>query len=162
MTMQARVLQGLSQLMSLNMLMWLTMLTLFAGIVTLAGAVYLAIAAVLAPALAGLLAGVSLLAVFVLLAVAVRLVLRAQAEPPEPTTPAEPRVDNVVAQNLRPVIGDQAVDWTRSNTDIVIAGALVAGVALAASPKLRRFVVRSTGPIVTRKAIRAAQDLADR
>lgn len=156
---QARAAQAVSQIMSLNMLMWLTMLTLFAAILYLAAAVYMAIAMALGPPLAALLTGLSLLGVFILLVAVIVLALRQPDKTVAET--AKPRVDNAVEHNLRPLIGNRATDWTRDNTGIAITGALAAGVLLAASPRLRHFVVRSAGPIITRKIIRSVQEFTD-
>lgn len=165
MRLQAKATRAASQLMSLNLLMWLSMLLLFSGIMFLAAAAYLAMAMVLAPALAALFTGLGLLVVFLLLAAVIFLALRA-ANRPAPRAPAQPaaspaeppRGGDAIDHNLRPIIGARATDWTRDNTGIAITGALAAGVLLAASPGLRRFVVRSAGPIVTRKLINAVQD----
>lgn len=171
MAIQAKATRAVSQVMSLNMLMWLAMLTLFAAILALATAMYMALASVLAPGLAALFTGLALLGVFILLAIGIGLGLRQatqSADKPEKPVekpvkkPAEARADNTVEQNLRPVIGDRATEWTRDNTGLAVVGALSAGVLLAASPRLRHLLVRAAGPIVTRKAIRAVQDFTER
>lgn len=145
--------------MAFHMVMWLAMLSLFAGLIGCAAAVYLAVAAVLPEALAALFAGLSLIGVFLILA----LVVGAAVRPSHRNKRAEhqPRVDNAVEQNLRPVIGDRATNWTKDHTGMAIVGALAAGTILTASPSLRHFLVRAAGPIVTRKAIRAVQDFTD-
>ncbi len=150
---------AISQVMSLNMLMWLTMLTFFAGLLACAAAAYLGMASALAPWLAALLTGLGLIGVFILLALLIKRALRPPAQEPKPEK--VPRVDNAVEQNLRPVIGDRATDWTRDHSGMAIVGALAAGAILTASPKLRHFVVRAAGPIFTRKIINAVQDFTD-
>lgn len=160
MNIQAKIAQGLTQLMSINMLMWLTMLTLFAAILYLAAAVYLGIAMVLGPALGALFAGLCLLVVFAVLATFILLALRKAEQATEKA--AKPRVDNAVESNLRPVIGNRATDWTRDNTGAAITAAVAAGALLAASPRLRHFIVRATGPIITRKIIRAVDEFTDK
>lgn len=161
---QTKLTTAVTQAMSLNMLMWLTMLTLFAGLLCLAAAMYLALAAVLAPALAALFTGLALLGVCLLLVIGIRLALRAAAKPA--AQPPQPRAgtptDNAIEHGLRPVIGNRATDWTRDNTDMAIAGALAAGVIVAASPELRHAVARAAGSIVNRRIGRAIQALADR
>lgn len=160
MDIQAKAAHTVSLVMSLNMLMWLTMLTFFASVLSLAAAIYLAIAAVLGPALAALFAGLALLGVFIVLAVVIRMALR--PAPKSTEKEREPRIDNAVEHNLRPIIGNRATDWTRDHTGAAIVGALAAGVILTASPKLRHFMVRAAGPILTRKAISAVQDFSGR
>lgn len=159
MSIQTRAIHAVSQFLGLNVLMWLTMLTLFAAILFLAAAAYMALTTVLAPALAGLFSGLALLAVFLMLAIALGLMLRTPREPAQP--PAEAN-DQPRQHQRKPVLGERAGELARNHTDIVVAGALVAGVAVAASPGLRRFVVRAAGPLITRRLIRAVDDFTDR
>lgn len=159
MGLQAKITQTLTRLMGLNMLMGLAMLTLFAGLLLLAAAAYMAMAMVLASALAALFTGLGLLAVFGLLAALCWPALRSSSATAD--TDAQPQDDNAVEQQLRPLIGDRAANWTHNNTEIVVAGALVTGVALAASPALRHFLLRTLGPLVTRQAINTLRDSSE-
>lgn len=158
---QAKATQAVSQLMSLNMLMWLTMLTFFAGILFLAAAVYMAWALILPPAIAALLAGIALLIVCALLALPIYVATQRSAGTTGGQT-AEPRADNTTEPRSEPVVSDPAAEWASRNTGIVTACALAAGIAFAASPGLRRFALRTAGPIITRKLIHALEDVTDR
>lgn len=160
MDIRAKATRAVSAAMSLNMLMWLSMLLLFAAVMFLAAAAYMAMASALTPALAALFTGVGLLVLFMALAAVIYLALRQSAGPAE--TPGGRRTDNAVTQAAGPDPGDPAADRYRNNTDMVVAGALAAGMVIAASPGLRRMVLRSAAPVVARKLIRAAQDFADR
>ncbi|MBL7252619.1 hypothetical protein ACLD02_16600 [Alloalcanivorax sp. C16-2] len=147
----------LSSLFSLNALVWLAMLTGLAALLCFATAGWLALAPRVGAPLASLFTGLGLLVVAVLLGLGVRrlAVGRAQAEPPAPP-PVEARLED----SLRPLIGDPALRWTREHTTVVALGALAAGVLIAASPGTRRFLTRTAGPVLTRKAIDAYRDFS--
>lgn len=148
----------LSSLFSLNALVWLAMLTGLGALLCFATAGWLALAPRVGAPLASLFTGLGLLTVAVLLGLAVRrlAVGPAQAEPP-PTPPVEARLED----SLRPLIGDPALRWTREHSSVVALGALVAGVVIAASPNTRRFLTRTAGPALTRKAIDVYRDFSD-
>lgn len=157
MKVQAKAIQAVSQLMSLNMLMWLTMLILFAALLSLAAAAYMAIAAVLAPAIAALLTGIGLLAVFALLGIVIVRVTRPPTGKSSGSS-VESSTDNTAEQDNSALIGNSTTDWARDHSGTVLVGALVSGVVLAASPGLRRFAVRTAGPLIVRKLARGLQD----
>ena len=71
------------------------------------------------------------------------------------------RQDERIEDNLRPLVGDRAAQWTREHTGTVVVGALAAGILLAASPNARRLVTRAAGPVLTRKAMDAYKDFSD-
>lgn len=157
MSVRDKATQAVTQLMSLNALMWLTMLTCLAGVLFLATAIYLTIAAVAAPALAALVAGLALLVLFVLQVALIRWATR-PAPDRGAAQPAESRTDRTAESSPGPVNTKGLADWSRNNADVATAGALVVGIALAASPGLRHFVVRAAGPVVIRKCSRLLRD----
>lgn len=140
--------------MGINMLMWLTMLVLFAGILFLAAASYMAIALALAPALAALLTGIGLLVTCGLLI----LVVRMQLYPARTRRSAMNQSAEPSTNTREPAAGNQPVDWLRDNSDIALAGALVTGIVLIASPGLRRFAVRTIAPALGARALRALRN----
>lgn len=148
----------LSALFSLNALLWLAMLTGLAAILCFAAAGWLALAPRVGASLASLWVGLALVAVAALLGLcAYKVTHRPEpvaASAPPPT--AEARLET----GLRPLIGDQAVRWTREHTTLVAAGALAAGVLLAASPGVRRLVIGAAGPLLTRQATRLYRDFS--
>jgi len=151
---------SLSSLFSLNALVWLAMLTGLAAILSLAGAAWFAMAPALGTPLASLFTGLGLLVMALLLLVAVH---RA-THPPQQTAPAPREVSSGEARledNLRPLVGERATQWTREHTGAVVVGALAAGVLLAASPGARKLVTRTAGPMLTRKAMAAYKDFSD-
>lgn len=157
MNVQAKATQAVSQLMSLNMLMWLAMLTLFAGVLYLAMALYLAIALVLGPAWAALISGLGLCLLFALMAGGIRALVYSAASVPQETSAEPPSHDH--ADDKAPSLDDNpAADWARQHPGWAAAGALTAGVALAASPALRRFTARAAGPAVTRWVLPKVRD----
>lgn len=131
------------------MLMWLTMLLLFAAISCLAAAGYMALATVLAPALAALCTGLGLLLLVAVLVVTIRTAIRSAATASEPT---KPQTDDGAQQRRGDTPAHSTVQWVENNQDIVIAAALAAGIALAASSGLRRTLVRAAGPVLVRSA----------
>lgn len=162
---QAKATQVVTQLMSLNRLMWLTMLIFFAGILVLAAAAYQAMALALPPAIAALLTGVALLVVSALLAGLIRLAIQPASGKRSAQTagpPAESRPDETREHTPRPDFNRRAVDWARENSDVATACAAAAGIALIASPGLRKFALRTAGPILARKVTQPVQDFTDR
>lgn len=163
MGLQEKATRAVSRLMSLNLLMWLTTLVLFASLLLLAAAAFLAMVTVLAPALAALFTGLGLLVVFLLLALLVRVQLR-----PAPAKAAgaaraasEHDAASTETRDLAPStspIDQRATDWLRHHPDLAIGGALAIGIALTASPGLRRLTVRSLGPALGTRAIRTFMD----
>lgn len=149
------------------MLMWLTMLVLFACILFFAAASYLALAMVMVPAWAAFITGVGLLVVFALLAGLTYALLTHAATK---TSPQEQKQANTQTQPAgeRQAANDDSIDvragaqWMEKNYDVAIAGTLAAGVALAASPGLRRLAIRTAAPVVTRLAGRALRKYVGR
>ena len=62
---------------------------------------------------------------------------------------------------LRPILGNQATDWAKRNSGLAIAGALTAGVVIAASPRTRALIAGAAGPIFTRKAMQMFERMTD-
>lgn len=155
---QAKATLAVTEVMSLNMLMWLTMLTLFAGLLCVAAAIYMALATVVPAALAALIAGLVLIAVCAALAAAISRAVRGATAPAAETTTASSGETNADT-GVSAVVGRRADEWVHDHSDLALAGALAAGVALAASPRLRHYVARTAGPLVARKVSRTVRDV---
>ena len=142
----------LSSLFSLNALVWLAMLTGFAALLCLAAAAWFAMAPPLGAPLASLFTGLGLLVMAVLLVVVVQRTTHKSGSSGKDSRELS-RQDERIEDNLRPLVGDRAAQWTREHTGTVVVGALAAGILLAASPNARRLVTRAAGPVLTRKAM---------
>lgn len=150
----------LSSLFSLNALVWLAMLTGFAALLCLAAAAWFAMAPPLGAPLASLFTGLGLLVMAVLLVVVVQRTTHKSGSSGKDSRELS-RQDERIEDNLRPLVGDRAAQWTREHTGTVMVGALAAGILLAASPGARRLVTRAAGPMLTSKAIDAYKDFSD-
>ncbi|WP_370203256.1 hypothetical protein [Alloalcanivorax venustensis] len=150
----------LSSLFSLNALVWLAMLTGFAALLCLAAAAWFAMAPPLGAPLASLFTGLGLLVMAVLLVVVVQRTTHKSGSSGKESRELS-RQDERIEDNLRPLVGDRAAQWTREHTGTVVVGALAAGILLAASPNARRLVTRAAGPVLTRKAMDAYKDFSD-
>ena len=150
----------LSSLFSLNALVWLAMLTGFAALLCLAAAAWFAMAPPLGAPLASLFTGLGLLVMAVLLVVVVQRTTHKSGSSGKDSRELS-RQDERIEDNLRPLVGDRAAQWTREHTGTVVVGALAAGILLAASPGARRLVTRAAGPMLTSKAIDAYKDFSD-
>ena len=150
----------LSSLFSLNALVWLAMLTGFAALLCLAAAAWFAMAPPLGAPLASLFTGLGLLVMAVLLVVVVQRTTHKSGSSGKDSRELS-RQDERIEDNLRPLVGDRAAQWTREHTGTVVVGALAAGILLAASPNARRLVTRAAGPVLTRKAMDAYKDFSD-
>ncbi len=150
----------LSSLFSLNALVWLAMLTGFAALLCLAAAAWFAMAPPLGAPLASLFTGLGLLVMAVLLVVVVQRTTHKSGSSGKDSRDLS-RQDERIEDNLRPLVGDRAAQWTREHTGTVVVGALAAGILLAASPNARRLVTRAAGPVLTRKAMDAYKDFSD-
>jgi len=151
----------LSSLFSLNALVWLAMLTGFAALLCLAAAAWFAMAPPLGAPLASLFTGLGLLVMAVLLVVVVVQRTTHKSGSSGKDSRELSRQDERIEDNLRPLVGDRAAQWTREHTGTVVVGALAAGILLAASPNARRLVTRAAGPVLTRKAMDAYKDFSD-
>ncbi|MBF5052045.1 MAG: hypothetical protein VX935_07640 [Pseudomonadota bacterium] len=150
----------LSSLFSLNALVWLAMLTGFAALLCLAAAAWFAMAPPLGAPLASLFTGLGLLVMAVLLVMVVQRTTHKSGSSGKDSRELS-RQDERIEDNLRPLVGDRAAQWTREHTGTVVVGALAAGILLAASPNARRLVTRAAGPVLTRKAMDAYKDFSD-
>jgi len=150
----------LSSLFSLNALVWLAMLTGFAALLCLAAAAWFAMAPPLGAPLASLFTGLGLLVMAVLLVVVVQRTAHKSGSSGKDSRELS-RQGERIEDNLRPLVGDRAAQWTREHTGTVVVGALAAGILLAASPNARRLVTRAAGPVLTRKAMDAYKDFSD-
>ena len=150
----------LSSLFSLNALVWLAMLTGFAALLCLAAAAWFAMAPPLGAPLASLFTGLGLLVMAVLLVVVVQRTTHKSGSSGKDSRDLS-RQDERIEDNLRPLVGDRAAQWTREHTGTVVVGALAAGILLAASPGARRLVTRAAGPVLTSKAMDAYKDFSD-
>lgn len=149
----------LAKAFSLNVVIWLGMLTAFAGLLCCAAGVYMLLAAQFTPAEAALMTGGGLIGLVVLLLVVVLIANAGGKQRKAKQTRRNP--DNLLEQQLRPVLGDQATNWAKRNTGVTVVGALSAGVLLAASPRIRSLLMGAAGPLATRKAIEALQDFTN-
>jgi hypothetical protein len=150
----------LSSLFSLNALVWLAMLTGFAALLCLAAAAWFAMTPLLGAPLASLFTGLGLLVMAGLLMVVVQRTAH-PSESGDKDSRQLSRQEERIEDNLQPLVGERAAQWTREHTGTVIVGALAAGILLAASPGTRRLVTRAAGPVLTRKAIAAYKDFSD-
>jgi membrane protein implicated in regulation of membrane protease activity len=150
----------LSSLFSLNALVWLAMLTGFAALLCLAAAAWFAMAPPLGAPLASLFTGLGLLVMAVLLVMVVQRTTHKSGSSGKDSRDLS-RQDERIEDNLRPLVGDRAAQWTREHTGTVVVGALAAGILLAASPGARRLVTRAAGPVLTSKAMDAYKDFSD-
>lgn len=143
----------------LHMLAWLAMLIALAGVIFCAAGVYLAVAPALGAMPAAFVTGGSLLA---LLAAGLLVTMLAQSVAKHRQVKETRRnTDSILEQQIRPVIGDRATQWTKDNPGLAMVGALSAGVILAASPRLRSTLLNTAGPLLTRKTIRAVEKFTD-
>lgn len=145
---------------SLHMLAWLAMLVTLAGIIFLAVGVFGLLATVLPLWASALIIGGALL-ILVLLAIlaSVLLASRKRRKPPAAVPPRS--TDQRIEDELSSIAGERATQWTKDNTGMAIAGALAAGVFLAANPRLRHTVYDAVRPLIRRKvqeAVRRASE----
>lgn len=143
----------LSTFFSLNALIWLAMFVALAALLSLAAAAWLALAPLVGPALAALFTGLALLVVAAILSLWLARSGRSDAHRHDEPAPPPSRSELTLEESLRPLIGDQALEWTKRNSGLVMIGAFAAGVVIAASPGARRALTRTAGPMVTRKAL---------
>ena len=136
------------------------MLTGFAALLCLAAAAWFAMAPPLGAPLASLFTGLGLLVMAVLLVMVVQRTTHKSGSSGKDSRDLS-RQDERIEDNLRPLVGDRAAQWTREHTGTVVVGALAAGILLAASPNARRLVTRAAGPVLTRKAMDAYKDFSD-
>lgn len=142
---------------ALNLMAWLAMLTVLVGLVFVAAGIAMLLAPLIGPAIAALIVGGGLIVLIGLVMAIAWLANRPQHKPGHAPVPQR-TPDTMVENQLRPVLGDRATDWVKSNSTITLVGALSAGVIIAASPGLRRLVYEAGKPIIARKALRSMQD----
>lgn len=154
--------EKLIKVMSLNVVLWLLMLLALTGLLACAGGVYLLLAERVGQTDALLITGGGLIGLSGVLTVVAlvsgRKQKRATGKPAtgkDKQQPVRHDYDNAIEAQIRPILGDQATDWAKQNTGMAVAGALTAGVLLAASPRLRAAIVGAASPIFTRKAMQA-------
>lgn len=140
----------LSSFFSLQALIWLAMFTGLAALLCAAAAAWLAMAPRVGASLAALYTAIGLLVVAVLLGWAVKKATEEKTDPEQEEAPEK---------QLEPLIGARAAEWTRRNPGLVMAGAVAAGMVIAASPGARRFLGRAAGPVLTRKAVETYQEI---
>lgn len=149
----------LAKALSLNAVIWLAMLLAFTGLLFCAAGVYMLLGQSFGQTIAALITGGGLIALVAILLLLVLIVTSGKKKSKAKAIRRNP--DNLLEQQLRPMIGDQATNWAKRNTGVAVVGALSAGVLLAASPRLRSLLLGAAGPLATRKAIQALQDLSD-
>lgn len=143
-----------------HLLVWLSLLLLLTGLVFCAWGVYLLLAdTTLGPAYAALVVGGGLIGIIVLLGLI--LMLSQRSATPNKAPPQRQTPDALLEQQIRPIIGDSATNWTKQNPGIAVVGALSAGIVIAASPGLRKRLYASARPVVSRKVFEALQGLSD-
>ncbi|GGJ81731.1 hypothetical protein GCM10007426_08440 [Alloalcanivorax dieselolei] len=143
----------LAGLFSLNAMIWLIMLISLAALLSLTAAAWIALTPPLGAALAALISGAGLLVVAAALGYGLVRANRPDPARDEAPPPAPSPTESVLESGLRPLVGDQTLEWARRNSGLLMIGAFTAGVAIAASPTLRRALTQVAGPVVTRKAV---------
>lgn len=135
-----------------HMLFWLLMLLALAGVLALAAALYLAIDGLIPRAGAAAATGGALLILVGVLAFGIYRCVRPPA--PAPAATEQSAETKSLDDEIRPLIGDRAADWTRDNTGTAMIAALAAGVVVAASPRLRNTLFRAVEAPLRRQAAR--------
>ncbi|MES1930748.1 hypothetical protein SADO_15909 [Salinisphaera dokdonensis CL-ES53] len=153
--------EKLIKVMSLNVVLWMLMLLVLSGLLLCAGGVYLLLAAQMSQVQALLITGGGLIAIVALLLLVAVLASASPKQKPEEKKNVEHSTDNVIEQQLRPLLGNQTTDWAKRNSGIVTIGALTAGVLIAASPRLRAGLMGAAGPLATRQAMKYIDRLSD-
>ncbi len=153
------------RVLSLNVVLWLLMLLVFSGLLLCTAGIYIWLAEHYTQVEALLLSGGGLIGVVAILLIGVMLSSRskpasAQGKASE-DKPVNSAPDNAIEHQLRPLLGNQATDWAKRNSGVAIAGALTAGVILAASPRARALIAGAAGPIFTRKAMQMFERMTD-
>jgi len=143
-----------------HLLAWLMVLVLLAGLLFCAWGVYLLLAATaVGPAGAALIVGGGLMGLVLLVGLIVFLSTRSST--PSKAQQLRQNPDNMLEQQIRPILGDKATNWAKQNTGITLVGALSAGVLIAANPRLRKLMYDTARPLVARKAFQALQSFSD-
>ncbi len=143
----------LAGLFSLNAMIWLIMLISLSALLSLTAAAWIALTPPLGAALAALISGAGLLVVAAALGYGLVRANRTGPAQDDTPPPAPSPTESVLESGLRPLVGDQTLAWARRNSGLLMIGAFAAGVAIAASPTLRRALTQVAGPVVTRKAV---------
>ena len=141
--------------LSLNMLLWLLMFIALAGLLSCAAGEYLALRPALGATAAAFITGGTLLGLVALIVLAAIVVQSAEKRQGQPSN------SSGIEQQLRPFIGGRASHWVKNNSTLTLVGALAAGILLTANPRIRSTLTAAAGPILTRKAIKMAQDFVD-
>ena len=153
------------RVLSLNVVLWLLMLLVFSGLLMCTAGIYLWLGQHYSQVEALLLSGGGLVGVVALLLICVLLSSRRKpATAPAAASEKKPvnsTPDNAIEHQLRPILGNQATDWAKRNRGLAIAGALTAGVVIAASPRTRALIAGAAGPIFTRKAMQMFERMTD-
>ncbi|MDN5862036.1 MAG: hypothetical protein L0H19_01165 [Salinisphaera sp.] len=150
-----RLKAAITRLILANAVSWLLWLTVFLAIVYCSAAAYLAISIALGPALAALLTGVGLLALVALPTAIYYTATRQRAARPR-QLPAK-AAKQTQSQALAPVTGEPVADWARAHTGQAMLAALAVGTVIAASPSVRRTLIRAAAPMAVRGLLRALQ-----
>lgn len=157
--------QKLIQVMSLNVVLWLLMLLVFSGLLLCAAGVYMLLAARMTPVEAMLITGGGLIAIVAILILIAALAASFSGKSAKKKVKAEasgPRSsDNLLESQLRPMLGDPATDWAMRHSSLAVAGALSAGVLIAASPRVRAAMMGAIGPLFTRKVMQSINQFTD-
>lgn len=157
--------QKLIQVMSLNVVLWLLMLLVFSGLLLCAAGVYMLLAARMTPVQAMLITGGGLIALVAVLLLIVALATsssgKAEKKQVKAEGPAQHAPDNLLESQLRPMLGDQATDWAKRHSSLAVAGALSAGVIIAASPRVRAAMMGAVGPLFTRKVMQSIDQFTE-
>lgn len=140
-----------------HMLFWLLMLLAFAGVLALAAALYLALGELIGRAGAAAATGGALLILVAVIGFGVCRGVRSPAIR-ETEKPAAPKS---LDDEIRPIVGDRAADWTREHTGTAAVAALAAGIVVAASPGLRGMFFRVVEIPLRRQAARIISRYTD-
>ncbi|MES1925791.1 hypothetical protein [Salinisphaera sp. T31B1] len=154
----------LAKVFSLNVIIWMAMLTFFAGLMFCAVGVYMLLAERLGATQASLLTGGGLIAIVALALIVVLIASSSGGKKKKKASASKNAThepDNMIEQQLRPVLGDRATNWAKQNTGLAVVGALSAGVILAASPRFRSLLIGAAGPLATRRIMQTFNDLTD-
>ncbi|RJS94660.1 hypothetical protein [Salinisphaera sp. Q1T1-3] len=147
---------------SLHYLIWLALFVVIIAIAFAATGLFLWLQPTFGPAAAAFTVAGSLLVLLGLGLLTIWLISalrrRARKHGHLVEEPSHPQSETFLEDQLRPVLGDRAMQWARANPGLLTAGALSAGVLLAASPALRRTLMFTARPILVRRGLSALVD----
>lgn len=111
---------------------------------------------------AGLIVGAGIIGLILTTGLLIFLLKRIMDRRQQETEAAASTTDNFIEEQLRPIMGHEALEWTKSHRGWVIGGAVSVGFILAVSPRTRRVLLDAATPLLSRKTLEIIQSLTDR